>query len=279
MIFVLIPILNRKELTLACLASFAKQTYKEHTVVIIDDGSTDGSGDAIRQAYPSTVIIQGDGTWWWTKSMNEGLRSVLPKTKQGDFVLFMNNDTELGPDYLEKLIDASIGHGRALVGSLVRNFYDARIQDAGVHADWNRFAFVKANFDEKKRFNENVDALAGRGMLIPVEVFQKTGLLSEKTLPHYAADYDFSMRAKRQGFTILMSYEAIVLSKDKKGDKQRTFWKTHFNRRSSSNIPMKLMFALSDAPTSYLKCKGVAITLGRFMRDFSVYALKKFKIL
>ncbi len=279
MIFILIPILNRKELTLACLASFAKQTYKEHAVVVIDDGSTDGSGEAIRQAHPSTIIIRGDGSWWWTKSINEGLRYALPKTKRGDFILFMNNDVELGSDYLEKLVGASVSHERALVGSLVKNLYTMRIQDAGVRADWNRFAFVKMGFDEKKRLNENVDALAGRGMLVPVEVFEKTGLLSAKALPHYAADYDFSMRAKRHGFTIIMSYEAIVLSKDKAGDKQRSFWKTHFSRRSSSNIPMKIMLALLDAPTFYLKCKGVALTLGRFARDFFVYALKKFKIL
>ena len=77
MIFIVIPIYNRKELTLACLASFAKQTYSEYELVIVDDGSTDGSQEAIKKIYPEATVIQGNGNWWWAKSVNEGVLSIL----------------------------------------------------------------------------------------------------------------------------------------------------------------------------------------------------------
>lgn len=275
MIYILIPIYNRKELTLACLASFAKQTYTNYELIIVDDGSTDGSQEAIKKIHPEATIIQGDGDWWWAKSVNEGVHFILGKVRTGDYVLIINNDVEFDPDYLEKLISASVAENRALVGSLVKNFYDKNIiQDAGVRAQWHSFFFPKSDFDPSQKINRNIDALATRGILVPVEVFQKIGLFS-RMLPHHAADYDFSMRAKRRGFTLVMSYEAIVYSKDRPGDKQFPFWQNYFSRRSSSNIPMQISFALIDAPTLTLKFRCVALILGRFARALFVYLFRK----
>lgn len=275
MIYILIPTHNRKELTLACLASCAKQTHMDYKLVIVDDGSTDGSAEAIKESYPSATIIKGNGTWWWTKSMNTGMRVILKKAKQGDFVLLINNDVEVGPAYLEKLVQTSTEHGRALVGSVVKNFYDhSIIQDAGVRAEWKTFHFPKYGFDPSEKINTRVDALSTRGILVPIETFWKVGLFT-RMLPHYTADYDFSMRAKRHGFTLMMSYEATVYSKDRPGDKQFPFWQNYFSRRSSSNIPMQISFALIDAPTLILKIWCVALILGRFARALVVYLFKK----
>ena len=262
-------------MTLACLASFAKQTYTDYEIIIVDDGSTDGSQEEIKKIYPETTIIQGNGNWWWAKSVNEGVRSVLRKTHTGDYILIINNDVEFEPDYLEKLVKSSVAENRALVGSLVKNFYDKNhIQDAGVRAQWNSFFFPKSDFDPSQKINRNIDALASRGVLVPIEVFQKIGLFST-ILPHHAADYDFSMRAKRRGFTLVMSYDAVVYSKDRPGDKQFPFWQKYFSRRSSSNIPMQISFALLDAPTLKLKVWCVMLIIARFVRAFFVYLFKK----
>lgn len=275
MIFILIPIYNRKELTLACLASFEKQTYTDYELIIVDDGSTDGSGEAIQKAYPSATVIKGSGSWWWAKSVNEGVRYILRKAQHNDYVLLINNDVEFEAGYLEKLVGASVAHNRALVGSLVKNFYNKSIiQDAGVRAQWNSFFFPKSDFNPLQKINKNIDALASRGVLVPVEVFRKIGLFS-RMLPHHAADYDFSMRAKRRGFTLMMSYEAVVYSKDRPGDKQFPFWQNYFSKRSSSNIPMQISFALLDAPTLTLKLWCIALILGRFARAFFVYLFRK----
>lgn len=275
MIYILIPIYNRKELTLACLASFAKQTYTNYELIIVDDGSTDGSAEAIQKSYPSATVIKGNGSWWWTKSMNKGMRFILKKAKQGDFVLCINNDVEVGHDYFQKLVQTSKDHNRALVGSVVKNFYDQKVvQDAGVRAEWKTFHFPKYSFDPSEKINTRVDALSARGMLVPIETFWKVGLFS-KMLPHYTADYDFSMRTKRRGFTLVMSYEAIVYSKDRPGEKQFPFWQNYFSRRSSSNIPMQISFALLDAPTLTLKLWCIILILGRFVRALFVYLFRK----
>jgi len=275
MIFILIPIFNRKELTLACLASFAKQSYKNYELVIVDDGSTDGSGDAIKKMYPEATIIRGDGNWWWTKSMNEGLRFILPRSKPGDFVLTINDDVEIDPNYLQTLVDISISNERAIVGSIVKNFYDNTwIQDAGVNVDWKKFVFLKQQNTGGNKINKDIDTLACRGLLVPVEVFHKIGVFNT-ILPHYSADYVFSMRAKRLGFKLLMSYEAVVYNKDRPGNKEFPFWQRYWSRRSSSNVPMQIGLALLGAPSIYLKIKCIAIILARFVRAFFAYLFKK----
>lgn len=275
MIYILIPIYNRKVLTLECLASFAKQTCMDYEIIIIDDGSVDGSAEAIRELYPAVTIVHGNGNWWWTKSMNKGVHFILQKAKQEDFVLCINNDVEISPDYLEKLVQTSKEHNRALVGSLVKNLYDKNIiQDAGVRTEWKKFYFPKHDFDSSKKINTVIDALSARGMLVPIEVFKKIGLFS-KMLPHYTSDYNFSIRAKKQGFSLVMSYEAIVYSKDQPGDKQFSFWKYYFSRKSSSNIPMQISFALLNAPTATLKIWCVFLIITRFIRSLFVYLFKK----
>lgn len=270
MIYVLIPIHNRKALTLACLESLSKQTYKLFETVAIDAGSTDGSREAIGENYPHTTIIKGDDDWWWTRCMNEAAELVLNQATVEDAILLMNDDTEFMPDYLENLMRVSQDNHGAIIGSLLKNFYDQNmIQDAGVVTDWKTFTFPKSSYDSLKVINDRIDTLSGRGTLVPIPVFRKIGLF-RKILSHYAADYDFFIRAKKAGFKLLMSHKAVVFSKDKPGDKQRGFWKTYFSKRSSGNLWTRTVFALLDAPTLTLKCRCMGLIYWRFLKDLTL---------
>jgi GT2 family glycosyltransferase len=269
MIHILISFFNRKQLTLECLESFSKQNYKNYSITVVDDGSTDGSSAAIKNSYPNVGIIRTKGDLWWAKSMNVGLKAILPKTKVGDFVLIINQDTEVKPDYLEKLVEASQTNNRAVVGSLVKNFYDENlIQDAGTKALWSTYSFPKDVFNSSQKTNANIDMLTTRGILIPVEVFKKIGLFT-RLLPHHAADLNFSMKARRAGFILVMSNEGIVYSKEHSGEKVWSFWTRYFSRRSSSNLGANITFALLNAPTVYLKIKCVVLILGRFIKTLA----------
>ncbi|MDB5266914.1 MAG: glycosyl/methyltransferase hybrid protein [Parcubacteria group bacterium] len=268
MIRIILPVFNRKELTLECLASLSLQTYKDIEITVIDDGSTDGSVEEIRRLYPKVNIVSGPGGWWWAKSVNMGLQRVLLKSIKGDAILIMNNDTEVKPEYIAALEKISREHG-AVVGSLVKNFYDEHIQDAGIKIDWNTYSFPNREYDPSLSIKP-VDALTTRGMLVPAEVFEKTGLFTP-LLPHHAADMNFSLRAKRAGSPLLMSYEAVIYSKEKHGEKAWPFLTKYFSRRSSSNLGANIMFALLNAPTFFLKIKSTLLILARFIKDIPSY--------
>lgn len=274
MIYVIIPIHNRINLTLKCLSCFEKQSCKNFEILIIDDGSIDNSKNIIKNLFPNINIINGDGNWWWTKSLNQGLNLVLPKTNPNDYILIINNDTFFEDSYLEKLVATSIEHNRAIVGSLVYKNYNKDIQDAGVKANWTNFTFTKNIICPEKKINDQVDMLSTRGVMIPVEVFKKIKQFNP-LLPHHATDYDFSIHAKKYGFQLIMSYEAFIYNQENDNEKQFSFFERYFNRRSSSNIITHLTFAILNAPTIFLKIKCVIIIIFRFKKALLNFCLQK----
>ena len=68
---------NRKEYTHQCLLSIYKQTNKNFIVIVIDDGSTDGTGEMITNEFPEVILLKGDGNLWWTKAINLGIKHAL----------------------------------------------------------------------------------------------------------------------------------------------------------------------------------------------------------
>lgn len=71
-------------------------------VIVINDGCTDQTNEIIRNKFPETIVINGNGNWWWTKSMNEGFKKAC-ELKQ-NYVLILNDDIEIKPDYLSILL-------------------------------------------------------------------------------------------------------------------------------------------------------------------------------
>ncbi|MEP6750123.1 MAG: glycosyltransferase, partial [Bacteroidota bacterium] len=104
MVFIVVPVFNRVALTLKCLQSVANQTYKDYKVIVIDDGSTDGTAEMVQASFPASIIIKGDGNYYWTKCVNTGILSIQNQMTEKDFVLHVNNDTEFDPRYIENLL-------------------------------------------------------------------------------------------------------------------------------------------------------------------------------
>ena len=210
-VFIVIPIHNHIAETLRCLGCLAAQTCTDHSVIVVNGGSTDGSAETIARSYPEVVVIRGDASLWWTGATALGVSEARKRAIGGDFVLFLNNDTEVGPDYLTQLVKTSLDHNRALTGSLNVNRSDhGMIIDSGVWWDWAAVRSQQVPIEPGATATDRVNTLSGRGMLVPIEVFERIGNLDVKGLPHYAADYEFAMRAARAGFKLAISYNAIV---------------------------------------------------------------------
>lgn len=78
-VFVVIPVHNRLSFTRACLESLREQSFRDFTIVVVDDGSTDGTYATLAEEYPEVTLLWGDGDLWWTGAMNRALGWVLPK--------------------------------------------------------------------------------------------------------------------------------------------------------------------------------------------------------
>ena len=223
MIFIIIPVFNRKEFTRNCLYSLSKQTYKDYKIIIVDDGSTDGTFQMIENEFPEVHMIKGDGNLWWAGATNEGVEYVFKicKCDHSDYILTLNNDLEVSENYLETLVSNARKNNRSILGSVSVDIMNHDLMNfCGI--TWNEFVgkyYLKAkdyNFSyseliSKKEFIDS-DMLPGRGTLIPVPVFTEIGLYDSQNFPQYAADEDFALRARKKGWNLLIPTTAFVKS-------------------------------------------------------------------
>ncbi|MBB2834001.1 UNVERIFIED_ORG: GT2 family glycosyltransferase [Rhizobium esperanzae] len=248
---VLIPVFNRLEHTRKVISALREQTVVDNIrIVIIDDGSTDGTAEFLA-AQPDVTSIRTDGNLWWGGAMDVGLRRVLPDCGPEDYILFVNNDTWFGPTYVETLIRCSRENGDAIVGSVVHEEEsNPLLTGVGPRLNINRIAVwdILAEMSEEERRNPKplykADALSGRGTLFPAELFKQHGTMRPHLLPHYMADYEVSMRFARAGAPLLVSSEAIVYSPPVYGAHVSNIspWKKHFGRRSPHNVFQRIAF-------------------------------------
>ena len=215
---VVIPVFNRKQFTRECILSLKEQTRPVDLIVVVDDGSTDGTSEMLKNEFPEVVVLKGDGNLYWTASINLGIRHAL--SSGVDYILTMNNDTKASPQFVEKMLWGSHQKPSALIGALDIDIVTQQPYYGGEHIHWwsgaSTFLLNKLRKEEQKGLHE-VSLFPGRGLLIPKVVFDKIGLFEEKKLPHYMADYDFTLMANRNGFPVYCNYEARLFTYPEEG--------------------------------------------------------------
>lgn len=292
MIYVVMAVYNRIEATLECLESFKKQTFRDFQIIIIDDGSTDGTEKILREHYPEITILKGDGNLWWTKAMYNGAAYAMKQAQPKDFILSINNDVTFDADYLEQLIKTSEKYRRAVVGSLCRDEANKKnILDSGVKIAWQHYRYTQTPFDQNKEDTTDIDTVSGRGVLIPIEVFQKIGNYAKTLLPHYGADYEFGFRAKKNGFTLALSHRAVVYLKndltgfrpEKKILSYVQAWKKLTHRKSPANIFVQTTLVLLHCPGRmkkiYTTLYVIAANIFLFTKNITLYTCIRTKLL
>lgn len=219
MIYIVIPVFNRVQYTLACIEALSRQTYPHYRIIVVDDGSTDGTSGIISSANSHVILLQGDGNLWWTGSTNLGVKHAIAMSDSDhDCILTLNNDLTVKENYLAELISAAQQFPDTLIGSAS---VDINAPDTIHYAGtkWNsRTAAYRSAIARETTYPDLVkkgkliptDLLPGRGVLIPITIFKKIGLYDQKHFPHYMADEDFALRAKKAGFKLGISTGAVV---------------------------------------------------------------------
>jgi GT2 family glycosyltransferase len=260
-VFAVIPVFNRLHFTLECLRRLQSQTYPHLVVVVSDGGSTDGTPQAVHSAFPEAVVLTSERELWWAGSTKLGVEYALAKSMNNeDFVLMLNNDTEIPGNYVETLVTASRTHGAA-VGALIVDSRDpARVLDAGEYVSWLNYDFpLKTTIAPDEHYCDNVDVLPGRGSLVPLRMIREVGNIDADRFPHYLADYEFFYRIKSHGFPLGVCYETHVLAHIEEtgivpgvgAGGFRRVWNELFSRRSMGNVVDHWRFVTRHAPHTY----------------------------
>lgn len=197
-----------------CLQTLCASDYSEMQIVLVDNGSTDGSLEWVRQHFPLVTVLALGTNLGFTGGCNAGIAWCLEK--KCDYVLLLNNDTAVAPDFLSRLMEHA-GPDRLLAPkiyfydnpTLINNHlgtYDFR---RGIHRDWY---YGKTDSEASRRVQE-VSMANGCALLLPIGTVAKIGLFDDAFFL-YAEDIDYIVRAVSAGFKVFFVPEAVVYHRE-----------------------------------------------------------------
>ncbi len=198
---------NQRRDTLECLASLSQLTYPNYRIILVDNGSTDGTVEAVRERYPAVTLIVNAHNLGFQGGFNVGLRHAL--NTGADYVFVMNNDTTVQPDILDELMKHA---APADVGMLSPKIYYADEPDRiwSVGGDCHPITFEMThkgdNQLDRGQWEQVIerDFLVGCAMLMKRSLLEQIGLFDTGYHPIYYEDVDLCVRARRAGFRLLM---------------------------------------------------------------------------
>lgn len=250
-IYILTAVHNDLEDTKKLIESIFTQTFKNFKLFLIDDGSIDGTSSFIRKKYPQVNIIKGNGNLWWTASLNLGLKDILKVANKNDYVWIINNDCYFNKDVLQNLL--TFGKGivgdKNITGSVIINSNTKKVVDAGVAIDWKKLKFKSGG----------TDAISTKGTLYPIKVFNEIDLFDAKHFPHYFSDYEFAIRAKRNGYKLHVCRASKIYNRVKRTgiegiSKKSTLLEKFnllFSRKSKLNLITQIKIIRYVSPPKY----------------------------
>jgi len=205
---------NGREDTLACLDALGHVTYERLQVVVVDNGSVDGSADAVEAAFPSVSVLRLAENRGFAGGMNVAFREAL--RSGGEYVLALNNDMVVDPGFVAPLVAALSSDPRAAAACSQVLFADPpdRIWYAGARYRPKRgyqgrhSLYGKSPLPPGTPPYETDRACAG-AMLVPRRALERVGWLDEELFA-YAEDVDWSLRARREGLHVLVVPASVV---------------------------------------------------------------------
>jgi GT2 family glycosyltransferase len=204
-IYILLPVHNRREITRGFVECLKAQTFTDFHLVLIDDGSADGTAEMVHGYLPGVTVLRGEGDWWWAGSLQRGLDWLKENVADRDaLILFINDDVRIPPDYLASAMRVMAGRRGVLMLSRLRSPEDGQVRESGVAADLKRLRFRVAESAAE------INCLSTRGLFVHWGDVQAIGNFHPKLLPHYPSDYEYTMRAWRKGFRCETSAELVV---------------------------------------------------------------------
>ncbi|QYO62160.1 16S rRNA (guanine(966)-N(2))-methyltransferase RsmD [Leptolyngbya sp. 7M] len=204
---IVFPVHNRRELTLQCLASLSEinKTGLDVKIYVVDDGSTDGTSEAIAAEFPEVITIKGDGDLWFTEGTNVGVRTALEHDP--DHVVMMNDDQVFDREFLVSLVNTAQRFPRSVVGSLLL-LWDRRDTVFQVAPMWNVWwgcwrHWYKQSIETVPDRPWEVDLIVGNCVLVPREAIEECGLMRSDRYPNFG-DAEYTPRLKRNGWRLLI---------------------------------------------------------------------------
>lgn len=250
-IYILLPVHNRKKITNCFIECLKRQRYTNYHLVLIDDGSDDGTSEMVLENIPMATVLRGTGDWWWAKSLQRGLNWVKKQSPDDNsLVLFINDDVSFEPDYLENAARLMKNKTGTLVLSRLLDKDSNQPMESGitVNLGWLKFDTATSH--------DQINCLSTRGLFASWLDVEVIGGFNYKLLPHYLSDYEYTIRAYKKGIKCETSKEILIQANFEstgyhvhREEKISDLLKNLFSRKSPHNpVYMSLFVVLVVKP-------------------------------
>jgi GT2 family glycosyltransferase len=225
---------NGKEDTIECLESLKHITYPNYEILLVDNGSTDGSVGCFRERYPGMEIIENGENLGFAEGNNVGIRRAMDDG--ADYVLLLNNDTVVDPEFLGELVkvaesDPKIG----IVGPIIY-YYDepSKIQYGGGKVNWwigrpYHCLIDEIEDDKLGSMSTEVDFVTGCCILINIKI--GNNIFFDEKYFAYFEDADLCVRLQREGYKLICNKSSKIWHKvSKSSNLHSDFYNYYFAR-------------------------------------------------
>jgi hypothetical protein len=209
LISIIIPNYNGIEMLKACLDSLEAQSYRNLEIILVDNGSNDGSAKFVRENYPAIKIIANNSNLGYVLAANQGIESSL-----GEFVVVLNNDTRADPKWIEHLVRVALADNNiGICASKQLNFFDPGIIDsAGIQLCRGGYPKDRGRHEKDLgQFNTlgEVFAAPGASAFYRRTMLDQIGLFDSDYFA-YCEEFDLAFRARLSGWKCLYVPEAMI---------------------------------------------------------------------
>jgi GT2 family glycosyltransferase len=235
---------NSYDVTKECLSSIYRMSYRNYQIVLVDNGSADGSADRLAEEFPSILAIYNERNLGFTGGNNIGIKRAFQN--QPDYILLLNNDTIVEPEFLSKLI--AVAESDEQIGILNPKIYyfdqPKRLWYAG--GSFNLWKGVASHHGHRKIDRstsekiKEVDFITGCAFLIRSAVVRQVGLLDDILFYSYE-DADWSIRVRHLGYKAVYVPAAQIWHKESYDTKKNAgkAFRDYYNVRNSILVMRK----------------------------------------
>lgn len=237
---------NGKSVIQTCLETiFAHTEYPAYRIVVVDNGSEDGSVQMLHKEFPNVDIIENEKNRGFAKANNQ----VFNQCPETDYYLLLNNDTEITQSgWLEQFIKVAERTGAGITGCRLV-YPDGTLQHGGGVIHTGHFPAENIHENNMEKLEQNgfeeewePNYVTGAAFLVSNEVIQDTGGFDELYSPAYYEDSDLCMRAKMFGHKIVYTEKVEIV---------------HQGSTSTDNIPTfyfrnRLRFIIIHFPLTWI---------------------------
>ena len=242
-VYIIVLNWNGMEDTLSCLHSLKNVDYANFAVLVVDNASTDGSVERVKELYPEMTVLVNSANLRFAGGNNAGIEYALSRRDgegrpEADYILLLNNDTEVSPDFLVNLVQVAESEQRiGIAGPKIYYHSDPRrIWYAGGKVEfwkgWISHIGIREVDNGQYDIVRRTGYVTGCCMLIKREVLEKVGKLDE-TYFIYGEDADLSLRASKAGFDLVYVPNSVIWHKVSASSGGNLSWFKNWNKLKS----------------------------------------------